>query len=111
MEEGQLQSDTQHQPQAQTCGGDQSSDQAQLQTSASAEAPSENWDQKEAPIDIQEKGDSATQAKPLWKPIPPLLPEPENNRSATSETRDQSCQTEEQLQQTGAGSHAHITGW
>ncbi|GAA6230684.1 zinc finger protein 800 isoform X2 [Lates japonicus] len=110
MEEGQLKSDTQHQPQAQTCGGDQSSDQAQLQTPASAEAPSENWDQKEAPMDIQEKGDSATQAKPLWKPIPPLLPEPENHGSATTETRDQSCQTEEQLQQTGAGSHAHITG-
>ncbi|XP_022604850.1 zinc finger protein 800 [Seriola dumerili] len=102
MEEGQLQSDTQHPPQAQPHGGDQSSDPAQLQTSASAEALSENWDEKETPMDVPEKGDSASQAKPLWKPIPPLLPEPENHRSTATETRDQSCQTEEKLQQTSA---------
>ncbi|XP_040886404.1 zinc finger protein 800b isoform X2 [Toxotes jaculatrix] len=112
MEEGQLQSDTQQLPQAQPEGGDQSSDQAQLQAAASAEALPENWDQKETPMDIQDKSDSASQnqAKPLWKPIPPLLPEPNHQRGATTETRDQSCQTEEQLQQTSAGSHAHNTG-
>ena len=111
MEEGQLQSDTQHPPQAQPAGGDQSPDQAPLETSASAEALPENWDQKETPMNIQEKGAFATQAKPLWRPIPPLLPEPEDHRSFTTETRDQSCQTEEQLQQTSTGSHGHNTGW
>ncbi|XP_040002992.1 zinc finger protein 800b isoform X2 [Xiphias gladius] len=114
MEEGQLQSDTQHPPQAQPDGGDQSSDQAQLQTSASTEVLSENWDQKETPMNVEEKGDSLSQAHPLgkllWKPIPPLLPESEHQRSTTTETRDQSCQTEEQLQQTRNGSHGHNTG-
>ncbi|KAG7240746.1 hypothetical protein INR49_026635, partial [Caranx melampygus] len=107
MEEGQLQSDTQHPPQAQPQGGDQSSDQAQIPTSASDEVLSENWEQKEAPNDVQDKDDSAahSQAKPLWKPIPPLLPEPEHNRSSATETRDQSCQTEEQLQHGGVQGH------
>lgn len=110
MEEGQLQSDTQHAPQEQPQEGDQSSDQAQVQTSASAEALSENLDQEEPPVDVQERDDSAgqLQAKPLWKPIPPLLPEP--HRSGNTEVRDQSCQTEERLQQTSAGSHGHNTG-
>ena len=95
MEEGQSQSDTQHPAQKETIGGDQSSDQAQLQTSASAEVPSENLDQNETPADVQEKGDTAAQlqAKPLWKPIPPLLPE--LHGSDNSKTRDQICQTEE----------------
>ncbi|XP_029350764.1 zinc finger protein 800b isoform X1 [Echeneis naucrates] len=114
MEEGQLQSDTQHPPQAGPHEGDQSSDQAQLQTPASAQVLAENWDQEETPMDVQEKDDPATlsqlQAKPLWKPIPPLLPEPEDNRSTATDTRDQSCQTEEQLQQTSASSHGHNTG-
>ncbi|XP_044042248.1 zinc finger protein 800b isoform X2 [Siniperca chuatsi] len=111
MEEGQ-QSDTQHPPQEQPQEGDQLSDQAQLQTNASLEALLENLDQEEPPVDGQEKGDSAAQlqAKPLWKPIPPLLPEPGHHRSSTTEVRDQSCQTEERLQQTSASSHGHNTG-
>uniref|UniRef100_A0A3Q3VMP6 C2H2-type domain-containing protein n=1 Tax=Mola mola TaxID=94237 RepID=A0A3Q3VMP6_MOLML len=41
---------------------------------------------------VQDKGGSVTQcqAKLLWKPIPPLLPE------SQTKTKDQSCQTEEQ---------------
>ncbi|XP_070847850.1 zinc finger protein 800b isoform X2 [Chaetodon trifascialis] len=106
MEEGQLQSDTQHPPQeAAPREADQSSAEAPVQTSASAEAPAEDLDQ-DAPIDVQEKGNSCAQSqgKPLWKPIPPLLP------VSHAETRDQSCQTEEQLQQTSTGSHIHNTG-
>lgn len=112
MEEGQLQSDTQRPHQEQPREGDQSPDQTQLQTSASVEALSENLDQGEPPVDGQEKGDSAAQlqAKLLWKPIPPLLPVPGQHRSNTTEVRDQSCQTEERLQQTCAGSHGHNTG-
>ncbi|XP_047194585.1 LOW QUALITY PROTEIN: zinc finger protein 800b [Hippoglossus stenolepis] len=108
-EEGQSQSDTKPPPQEQPRGGEQSSDDAPLPTSAPAEELSENLDQKETPMDVQEKGDSG-QAKPMWKPIPPLLPEPEDQGSTTGETRDQSCQTDEQLQQTSAGSHGHNTG-
>ncbi|KAM7378179.1 hypothetical protein PAMA_013193 [Pampus argenteus] len=110
MDEGQLQSDTQQSPEPKLHGGEESSDQTQLQTSASAEALPENWDQTEA-MDAQEKEDSAGQGKRLWKPIPPLLPEPsESNRSTTTETRDQSCQTEGQFQQTSTSSHSHNTG-
>ncbi|XP_060933259.1 zinc finger protein 800b [Limanda limanda] len=98
-EEGQSQSDTKHPPQEQPRGGDQPYDDAQLRTSAPAEELAENFDQMETPMDVQEKGDSG-QAKPMWKPIPPLLPEPEDSESTTSGTRDQSCQTDEQLQQT-----------
>ncbi|XP_067437454.1 zinc finger protein 800b isoform X2 [Thunnus thynnus] len=112
MEEGQLQSDTQPSPEAKPHGVEESSDQTQLQTSASAEELSENWDQTETPMDIQEKGDSAAQpkGKPLWKPIPPLLEPSDSNRSTTTKTRDQSCQTEEQLQQSSASCHGHNTG-
>ncbi|XP_056281241.1 zinc finger protein 800b isoform X3 [Pseudoliparis swirei] len=97
-EDHQLQSDTQHPAQEEPRGGAPSSDQAQLQTSASAEVPSENLDQKETPAEVEEKGDGASpsQAKPLWKPIPPLLPELQRN--GTSKTRDQICQTEDRLQ-------------
>lgn len=105
MEEGQLQSDTQQPPQEEAPQkGDQSSAQAPLQTSTSAKALSSSLDEEETPTNLQEKGNSASQAKPLWKPIPPLLPE------THTETRDQSCQTEEQLQQTSTGSHGHNTG-
>ncbi|KAL3977345.1 olfactory receptor [Sarotherodon galilaeus] len=109
MEGGQLHSDTQHQ-QVQPRRGDQCSDQPHLQTSASAEALPVKWDQKETPVDVQERGNSAGQhqGKPLWKPIPPLLPEP--HRNSTTETRDQSCQTEEQLLQTSACKHGQNTG-
>ncbi|XP_053170111.1 zinc finger protein 800b [Scomber japonicus] len=113
MEEGQPQSDAQHSPEAKPQGGEESSDQPQLQTSESAEALSENWDQTETPMDGQEKEDSEAQPKgrSLWKPIPPLLPQPsESNSGAIPETRDQSCQTEDHLQQTSAGSHGHNTG-
>ncbi|XP_078098629.1 zinc finger protein 800b isoform X1 [Sander vitreus] len=104
MEEGQLLSDSQHPQQEEPQRADQSSDQAQLQTSAPDETVSET------PMDDQEKSDSEAQlqAKPLWKPIPPLMPE--SHRSATTGTRDQICQTEEWLQQTSAGSHGHNTG-
>ncbi|XP_068442959.1 zinc finger protein 800b [Clinocottus analis] len=94
-EEGQPQSDTQHPAQQEPREGDQSSDQTQLQTSASAEVPSEDLDQIETPEEVEEKDDTAAQlqAKPLWKPIPPLLPE--LHRNGNSKTRDQICQTEE----------------
>lgn len=59
-------------------------------------------------MDVQDKGDSAAQAKLLWKPIPPLLPEPQHHGNST--TRDQSCQTEEQLQHVTAGGFSHNTG-
>ncbi|AWO98018.1 putative zinc finger protein 800 [Scophthalmus maximus] len=102
MEEAQPLSDAQQPPQEQPHGEDQSSERAELGTSASAEALSENWD--------QEKDDSAAQARPMWKPIPPLLPDPEHHGSTSTGTKDQSCQTEEHLQQTSAGSHGHNTG-
>lgn len=45
-------------------------------------------------MEDQDKDDTAAQlqAKPLWKPIPPLLPE--SHGSGTGTTRDQICQTE-----------------
>ncbi|XP_075967701.1 zinc finger protein 800b [Anarhichas minor] len=94
MEEGPLQPGPQHPPPEEPRGGEQSSDQAQLQTSAPAEAPSENSDQTETTMEVQDKDDTAAQlqAKPLWKPIPPLLPE--SHGSGTGTTRDQICQTE-----------------
>ncbi|XP_077400119.1 zinc finger protein 800b isoform X2 [Vanacampus margaritifer] len=57
-----------------------------------AEAPAEK--PPEAPADVQAKGDGCGQAKPLWRPIPPLLPEPDRG-AAGPDTRDQSCQTED----------------
>lgn len=108
MEEGQLHSDTQHQ-QVQP-RRDQCSDQIHLQTSASDEMQLVKWDPKEPPVDVQERALSAGQhqGKPLWKPIPPLLPEP--HRNTTTDTRDQSCQTDEQLQQTSGCKLGQNTG-
>nr|XP_061809503.1 zinc finger protein 800-like [Nerophis lumbriciformis] len=54
-------------------------------------------------VDIQAKGDCSTQVKPLWRPIPPLLPEP--NKGDTPDTRDQSCQTEESTASTHSTGH------
>ncbi|KAM6895906.1 zinc finger protein 800b [Xenentodon cancila] len=101
MEESQLQLDTPHQAQTQSRG-----EKSHLQSSSSAGALSESWDHKETAAEVQEKGESngQSQSKPLWKPIPPLMPEP--HRRTAAATRDQSCQTEEQLQQ----STAHNTG-
>lgn len=98
-----MEEDTQHPPQ----GEEQLSD----QTSVPAEAQPENSDEKETPMDIQEKSDSNGHplAKPLWKPIPPLLPDTQRS-AAVTETRDQSCQTEEEFQQTNGWSHGHKTG-
>ncbi|KAM9705415.1 zinc finger protein 800b isoform 1-T1 [Menidia menidia] len=105
MEEGQLHLDTKHPPPAQPKGGDD----VHPQTSASAGPPSESLGQKETPMDVQEQANSATQpqSKPLWKPIPPLMPEPQGANA--SKTREQSCQTEEHYQQTTAGNHGHST--
>ena len=108
MEDDRVPSDAQPPVKEEARGGERPSDEAQLPTSDPAEAPS---DQKETPMDVQERGDPASQlqSKPLWKPIPPLLPEP--HRNGTAGTRDQSCQTEERLQQTdAAGSNGHNTG-
>lgn len=71
------------------------------QTSAPA-SPS-SLDQEESLTKAQEKGLSAcqSQSKLLWKPIPPLLPE------AHAQTKDQSCQTEEQ---SSTHSQGHNTG-
>ncbi|XP_059181776.1 zinc finger protein 800b [Centropristis striata] len=101
MEEGQLQSNTQPSPQEEPQGG---GDQPSVETQH------EPLDQEETQMDVHEKDDSVSQlqAKPLWKPIPPLLPESQRGRA--TETRDQICQTEERLQQTSAGSHGHNTG-
>ncbi|KAM4569345.1 zinc finger protein 800b isoform 2-T5 [Odontesthes bonariensis] len=106
MEEGQLHLDTKHPPQAQPREGDQ----IHVETSATAGLPSESLDQGETPMDAQEQTDSANefQTKPLWKPIPPLLPE--SQRGTATDTRDQSCQTEEQFEQTTACNHGHNTG-
>lgn len=101
MEEGQTQPDPPRPPQ-EPKGGDQPSEPAPLQPPAPSEAPSEGSDQKEPPGDEEETGDSASQlqAKPLWKPIPPLLPE--SNMSENGRTRDQICQTD--------GSEGHNSG-
>uniref|UniRef100_UPI0037E8BF65 zinc finger protein 800b isoform X2 n=1 Tax=Semicossyphus pulcher TaxID=241346 RepID=UPI0037E8BF65 len=105
MEEGQLKPDAPQPPEEQPEEAAQSSEQAPLQTPASAEAPSETVDQEETPMELQEKDDSSAQlqSRTMWKPIPPLLPEPQGD--GTAKTRDQSCQTEEQLQHNG-----HNTG-
>ncbi|XP_061662659.1 zinc finger protein 800b [Syngnathoides biaculeatus] len=58
---------------------------------------------QEAPPDAQAKGDCSAQAKPLWRPIPPLLPEPDTG--AAPDSQDQSCQTEEWLHQTSSSTH------
>ncbi|XP_061617464.1 zinc finger protein 800b [Phyllopteryx taeniolatus] len=85
---------TQHSPPS-NCSSDH------LCSPAPTEAPAKNL--QEAPVDAQEKGDCSPQAKPLWRPIPPLLPEPD--RGAVPDTQDQSCQTEEWLHQTTGGAH------
>lgn len=107
MEESPPRSDSQHPAKEEPRGEDQSADRAEPQTSGPVEAPPESTDQSETPMELQEKGDAAAQlqAKPLWKPIPPLMPEA--NGSGTAKTRDQICQTEEWLQHTGSG---HNTG-
>ncbi|XP_017270405.1 zinc finger protein 800b isoform X2 [Kryptolebias marmoratus] len=107
MEKGQLALDAQHPPQGQPKVGDQ----IHLQTSASAGLPSESSDHKEAPEDAEGEGDSAAQiqARSLWKPIPPLLPEAE--RDPNSEVRDQSCQTEETIPPTSDYNHSHNAGF
>ncbi|XP_041833853.1 zinc finger protein 800b [Melanotaenia boesemani] len=102
MEEGQLHLDAQHPPEAEPRGADQ----IHLQTSAGP--LSESWDHKETEMDVQEKNDCGAQAKPLWKPIPPLLPETYTGEAG--ETRDQSCQTEEQFQPATACNSDHNTG-
>ncbi|XP_071399286.1 zinc finger protein 800a [Centroberyx affinis] len=113
MEEAQLQTDTQHPPQAQPRGRAQSLDKPQLQAQAPTEASPANQSQKETPMETQEKEDAGAQpqAKTLWKPIPPLQPHPEPDRDSAAVTRDQSCQTEEQLQQSRASSHGHNPGY
>ncbi|XP_043964134.1 zinc finger protein 800b [Gambusia affinis] len=104
MEE--LNVDNQHPPQGQSKAGDQ----ILIQNSSPAGSLLENCEHKEAPVEAQEKSDISgqLQAKSLWKPIPPLLPEP--HRSTSTETRDQSCQTEEQGQPTAANNNGHNTG-
>ncbi|XP_030006387.1 zinc finger protein 800b isoform X2 [Sphaeramia orbicularis] len=105
MEEGQL--DTQHSPRVQP--QDLSTGQALLQTL------SENCDENDTAMDIQDREDPAYQhqshIRSLWRPIPPLLPEPGTHRNIAAETRDQSCQTEDQLLQSSARSKGHNTGY
>uniref|UniRef100_A0A096M6R5 Zinc finger protein 800 n=1 Tax=Poecilia formosa TaxID=48698 RepID=A0A096M6R5_POEFO len=102
MEE--LNVDTQHPPQDQSKGGDQ----ILIQNSPPAGSLSENCEHKEAPVEAQEKSDTSAQpqAKSLWKPIPPLVPE----LHRSTETRDQSCQTEEQGQPPAANNDGHNAG-
>uniref|UniRef100_A0A1A8KKT0 Zinc finger protein 800 n=1 Tax=Nothobranchius kuhntae TaxID=321403 RepID=A0A1A8KKT0_NOTKU len=101
MEKCQLPLDPQCPPQGQPRG-----EQTHLQTPA---APDSWEDHQEAPVEVRRKSDPAiqSQAKPLWRPIPPLLPEPQREGGPTAETREQSCQTEEL---SAAHSHGHDTG-
>lgn len=107
MEKGQPSLDSRHSPQGQSKGEDQ----IHPQTSALPGLPSESSDYKETPEEAQSASDSADhlQAKSLWRPIPPLLPEPQ--RDPTSESRDQSCQTEETFPPTTAYNYSHNPGW
>ncbi|XP_037552210.1 zinc finger protein 800b [Nematolebias whitei] len=107
MEKGQPSLDSQPSPQGQPRGEDQ----IHPQTSALPGLPSESLDYKETPEDAQSTSDSADhlQAKSLWRPIPPLLPEPQ--RDPTSESRDQSCQTEETFPPTTAYNYSHNPGF
>ncbi|XP_028307346.1 zinc finger protein 800b isoform X2 [Gouania willdenowi] len=103
MDDSQLHLDTQHPPQAQSRGGNQSFDPVRLQTSASAGLLVENCSQKDN-LEDQEKDDgsfSQSQTKSLWRPIPPLLPEAQRT-AVTVRTREQSCQTDYQQLQTSA---------
>ncbi|XP_061922590.1 zinc finger protein 800-like [Entelurus aequoreus] len=69
---------------------------------APSEAPAKN--PTETQTDVQaSKGDSAAQSKPLWRPIPPLLPEPD--RGDAPVTREQSCQTEDLMHHSTAATH------
>ncbi|XP_061770306.1 LOW QUALITY PROTEIN: zinc finger protein 800b [Nerophis ophidion] len=69
---------------------------------APCEAPAKN--PTETQTDVQaSKGDSAAQSKPLWRPIPPLLPEPDTGDAP--KTREQSCQTEVVLLRGTAATH------
>ncbi|XP_054655964.1 zinc finger protein 800b isoform X2 [Dunckerocampus dactyliophorus] len=81
----------------------QSNSSDHLAASAPSEAPTTNA--TETLMDVQaSKGDSAAQSKPLWRPIPPLLPEPD--KGGAPETREQSCQTEDLLHQSTATTHS-----
>lgn len=101
-------------PQLQPSRGDKSSDRSKPPDSASAETLPDDWEQADTPMDAEAAEDSAAlsqcHSKPLWKPIPPLVPEAEPPRSPTADTRDQSCQTDESSQQTCPGRHSRTAG-
>nr|XP_057934497.1 zinc finger protein 800b [Doryrhamphus excisus]XP_057934498.1 zinc finger protein 800b [Doryrhamphus excisus]XP_057934499.1 zinc finger protein 800b [Doryrhamphus excisus]XP_057934500.1 zinc finger protein 800b [Doryrhamphus excisus] len=74
-----------------------------LGASAPSETPPKN--PKDTPMDVHaSKGDTTAQSKPLWRPIPPLLPEPD--KGGAPDTREQSCQTEDLPHQSTAPNHS-----
>lgn len=93
--------DPQHTPPSNPREGALSFDQTQHQSPPLTEPVSEKCDGEETPMDIQGKEDGSSPPNNKWRPIPPLLPEPEPQTSSDTGTRDQSCQTDEQLNSTG----------
>uniref|UniRef100_A0A8C8E072 Zinc finger protein 800 n=1 Tax=Oryzias sinensis TaxID=183150 RepID=A0A8C8E072_9TELE len=74
-------------------------------------AASESREHQDTEMEVDEKLDFAAQPQAKWKPIPPLLPElQEHPRSPYAKTRNQSCQTEEQLQHGTTCSHCPNAG-
>ena len=74
--------------------GSPSPDPPQPKAQAPVTASPESQAQECSPEGNPEKGDCSGQTKALWKPIPPLQPQDGPGHA----TKDQSCQTEERLQ-------------
>lgn len=67
---------------------------------------SESWEPEDSQMEIDEKGDFDAHPQAKWKPIPPLLPDSlEHHIDPSAKTRNQSCQTEEQLEDGTPCSH------
>ena len=74
--------------------GPPAADPPQPEAQAPRAASPEGQEQGCGPEGNPEKGDCSGQTKTLWRPIPPLQPQDGPDQA----TRDQSCQTEERLQ-------------
>ncbi|RVE56757.1 hypothetical protein OJAV_G00224690 [Oryzias javanicus] len=67
---------------------------------------SESWEPQDTEMEVDEKGDLGAHPQAKWKPIPPLLPDSqEHHQDPSAKTRNQSCQTEEQLEDATTCSH------
>ncbi|CAL8242203.1 unnamed protein product [Merluccius merluccius] len=86
--------------------GSPSADPAEPKAQAPAAASPESQEPGCSPQGNPEKGDCSGQTKALWKPIPPLQPQDGPDQA----TRDQSCQTEERLEDS-QDTYSHTPGY